>query len=171
MSHYTAIVISLTKPDEDNPYGDATEVFEDYEVNDLIRGEGCETLDTFFEEGDDGLEDIRDMLNYGTNRHTAVVPMPELKCVEITIDPEAVDEVLKQDLSHATELFREMTFDEFRLRCGKAYELGKLLAGTTFDDIVIDRGDYQPVREWVSQLDPKSDPLRFWIVQAFDIDP
>lgn len=169
MSHYTSVVVSWTKPDEDNPYGSASHVLEDYEMNDLIRGEGCDELKDFWVRGSDGFDRIEAMFRYGADGGAILVPVPELRCVELSFDPEASEGVTKRDLAEARRLFESMTFDEFRYRSRNAYELGKILGGTTFDNQVVD-DDVSPVRTWVAGLGAKP-PCPCWIVQAFDIDP
>lgn len=169
MSHQTAVVISWMKPDDDNPYGSASHVLEDYEMNDLIRGEGCEELKDFWVSGSGEFDRIETMFKYGADGGAVLVPIPELKCVELSFDPEASEGVARSDLAEVRRLFEGMTFDEFRYRSRNAYELGKILGGTTFDNQVVD-GDVFPVRTWVAGLGAMP-PRPCWIVQAFDIDP
>ena len=168
MSHQTAVVVSWTKPDEDNPYGSASHVLEDYEMNDLIRGEVCEELKEFWVHGSDGFDRIETMFKYGADGGAVLVPVPELRCVELSFDQGASEDVAMHDLAEVRRLFNEMTFDEFRYRSLNAYQLGKILGGTTFADQVVDEDVFQ-VRTWVAGLGDQP-PLPCWIVQAFDID-
>jgi len=170
--HQTAVVVAFTKPDEDHPYGDA-HVVEDWGLNDMIRGEGCEELEDFWDKESDGFLRIREMFKYGSSGMAKVVPMPKLKCVRVRLGPNACEKVADEDWKRCWELFSKISPSDFRLRSGPAYELGKILAGTTFDDLVLEEGDYYPVREWVASLGAVNDnePCTFYVVQAFDTDP
>lgn len=170
--HCTAAVITFTKPSADRPYGDA-HVVEDYELNDMIRGEGCNELKDFWDKESDGFRRVCAMFDYGSSGMAKAVPMPKLKCVRVKLEPGAFEKVADEDWQRCRELFSKISPSAFQLRAGPVYELGKILSGTTFDDLVLEEGDYDPVRNWVASLGTVNDkkPCTFYVVQAFDTDP
>lgn len=169
--HQTAVVVTFVPPSEDCPYGGAA-VFDDWELNDAIDGQGCAGLDEFWNVGSDGFERIEDMFNYGTDGAAKVSARPDLRCVEVSIPGGTADKVSEEDWKLAKDLFSKITPSDFRRRTGSAYTLGKILAGTTFDDLVFEGGGHEPVRTWVSGLGRAGGKdVTFYVVQVFDTDP